>query len=106
MAIRVFVYDDHADRRAALKALLSLSEDFVFAGEANNSSNALDDIEKYYPDVVLMDVNMPGGDGIEGLKKIKQTPPHLLLTQRVRIPNFQKLLLMIRSNVRHQLNLF
>ena len=40
------------------------------------------------------------------LKKIKQTPAHQLLTRRVRIPNFQKLLLMIRSNVRHQLNLF
>jgi DNA-binding NarL/FixJ family response regulator len=96
MAIRVFVYDDHADRRAALKALLSLSEDFVFAGEANNSSNALDDIEKYYPDVVLMDVNMPGGDGIEGLKKIKQTYPGIKVLMQTAYDDSERIFTSLR----------
>jgi len=39
------------------------------------------------------------------LKKIKQLPPHHLLNRRIRVPNFQKIILMIQSNLRHQLNL-
>jgi DNA-binding NarL/FixJ family response regulator len=96
MAIRVFVYDDHADRRAALKALLSLSEDFVFVGEASDCSNALDDIEKNYPDVVLMDINMPGVDGIEGLKKIKETYPGVKVLMQTAYDDSEKIFTCIR----------
>ncbi|MFZ1800546.1 MAG: response regulator transcription factor [Chitinophagaceae bacterium] len=91
MSIRVFVYDDHADRRAALKALLSLSEDFVFAGEAAECSKALDDIEKNYPDVVLMDINMPGVNGIEGLKLIKETYPAVKVLMQTAYDDSEKI---------------
>jgi len=91
MAIRVFVYDDHTDRRAALKALLHLSEDFVFAGEAENCNTAVDDIEKFYPDVVLMDINMPGVDGIEGLKKIKETFPGVKVLMQTAYDDSEKI---------------
>lgn len=96
MAIRVFVYDDHADRRAALKALLSLTEDFVFTGEAQDCSNALEDIEKYYPDVVLMDINMPGVDGIEGLRKIKETYPGVKVLMQTAYDDSEKIFTCIR----------
>ena len=96
MAIRVFVYDDHADRRAALKALLSLSEDFILAGEAADCSNALEDIEKFYPDVVLMDINMPGVDGIEGLKKIKETYPGVKVLMQTAYDDSEKIFTSIR----------
>src|SRR6478735_45954 len=96
MAIRVFVYDDHTDRRAALKALLSLTEDFVFAGEAADCSNALEDIEKFYPDVVLMDINMPGVDGIEGLKKIKETHPGVKVLMQTAYDDSEKIFTCIR----------
>ena len=90
------MYDDHADRRAALKALLSLSEDFVFVGEASDCSNALDDIEKFYPDVVLMDINMPGVDGIEGLKKIKETYPGVKVLMQTAYDDSEKIFTSIR----------
>jgi DNA-binding NarL/FixJ family response regulator len=96
MAIRVFVYDDHTDRRAALKALLSLTEDFVFTGEAADCSNALEDIEKNYPDVVLMDINMPGVDGIEGLKKIKETYPGVKVLMQTAYDDSEKIFTCIR----------
>lgn len=85
------MYDDHADRRAALKALLSLSEDFVFAGEAADCSKALDDIEKNYPDVVLMDINMPGVNGIEGLKLIKETYPAVKVLMQTAYDDSEKI---------------
>ncbi len=77
MPIRVFIYDDHADRRDSLKALLSLQNEYEFVGEAENCLFANEDMEKYYPDVVLMDINMPEMDGLQGLKVIKTHHPEI-----------------------------
>ena len=71
MTIRIFIYDDCNDRRDSLKALLMLNNEYKFVGEAANCSNVLAEIETYYPDVVLMDNNMPEVDGLEGLRQIK-----------------------------------
>ncbi len=96
MVIRVFVYDDYADRRAALRALLSLSNEFVFVGDAADCSNALQEIEKYYPDVVLMDINMPGIDGIEGLKQIKEKYPAVKVLMQTAFDDSDKIFTSIR----------
>ena len=96
MVIRVFVYDDHADRRAALRALLSLNNDFVFVGDAADCSNAIQEIEKYYPDVVLMDINMPGIDGIEGLKQIKEKYPAVKVLMQTAFDDSEKIFTSIR----------
>ncbi|MBL0145567.1 MAG: response regulator transcription factor [Chitinophagaceae bacterium] len=77
MAIKVFIYDDNTVRRDSLKALLELSPELQYAGEAPNCTNVLVDMETYFPDVVLMDINMPDADGIVGLKLIKQNHPHI-----------------------------
>ncbi|MGC4101472.1 response regulator [Ferruginibacter sp.] len=77
MNIKVFIYDDNLSRRDSLKALLELSPELEFAGEAINCSAAVQDMETCFPDVVLMDINMPVVDGIEGLKTIKQNFPHI-----------------------------
>ncbi|MBV9963951.1 MAG: response regulator transcription factor [Parafilimonas sp.] len=96
MPIRVFVYDDYTDRRAALKALLSLSENFIVAGEAADCSHALEDIEKTYPDVVLMDINMPGVDGLEGLKMIKENYPGVKVLMQTAFDDSEKIFTSIK----------
>lgn len=75
--IRIFAYDDSQERLASLKALISLSDNLEYVGNAENCANVLAEMEKYGPDVVLMDINMPVVDGIEGLKLIKTHFPQI-----------------------------
>lgn len=75
--IRIFIYDDSDERRDSLKALLRLNEHFMFVGEGTNCSYVLEDMETFHPEVVLMDINMPEVDGIEGLKLIKMNFPEI-----------------------------
>ena len=72
MPIKVFIYDDNNARRDSLKALIQMSPELQYVGEAPDCSVVIDDMETTFPDVVLMDINMPNVDGINGLKKIKQ----------------------------------
>lgn len=75
--IRVFVYDDNEARRDSLVALLELSDSMEHVGNASNCAQVLNDMEVYQPDVVLMDIEMPQVDGIEGVKAIKLNFPHI-----------------------------
>ncbi|SIS81667.1 two component transcriptional regulator, LuxR family [Kaistella chaponensis] len=75
--IRIFAYDDSSDRLRSLQALISLSDDLKYVGDAENCENVLREMEEYAPDVVLMDINMPIVDGLEGLKLIKSKFPQI-----------------------------
>ncbi|SFH94269.1 response regulator transcription factor [Halpernia frigidisoli] len=75
--IRIFAFDDSTERLQSLKALISLSDNLEYVGEAGNCENALEKMEKYVPDVVLMDINMPVVNGLEGLKLIKSKFPQI-----------------------------
>lgn len=97
MIIRVFVYDDHADRRDSLKALLSLNEDLLLVGEAANCCNVLKDMEQYYPDVVLMDINMPDVDGLEGLQLIKTKYPEIKVLMQTAFDDSDKIFTSIKN---------
>lgn len=77
MQIKVFIYDDNTARRDSLKALIELSPELLYAGEGINCLNVVNDMQTHFPDVVLMDINMPEVNGIEGLKLIKQEFPHI-----------------------------
>ena len=68
--IRVLVVDDHDIVRQGLRALLSEYEDIVIVGEATNGHEAIQEVERLKPDVVLMDLMMPEMDGIEATGRI------------------------------------
>jgi DNA-binding NarL/FixJ family response regulator len=97
MPIKVFIYDDNNARRDSLKALLELSPELSFAGEASNCANVLADMNSTFPDVVLMDINMPEVDGIEGLKSIKKKFPHIKVLMQTVFDDTDKVFDCIRS---------
>lgn len=65
MTTQILIADDHGVLRAGLRALLNNEPDLEVVGEAANGEEALRLAGELQPDVVLMDINMPGGDGIE-----------------------------------------
>jgi DNA-binding NarL/FixJ family response regulator len=78
--IRVLVVDDQALMRTGLRNLLQLSPDIDVVGEAGDGEAAIAAIRSLRPDVVLLDVRMPRGDGIEVLRAVAPPPPTILLT--------------------------
>ena len=73
--IRVMLVDDHAVVRSGLGAFLLASDDLDLVGEAGSGEEALARIEQLRPDVVLMDLMMPGMDGAETTRLIRQRHP-------------------------------
>jgi two-component system, NarL family, response regulator LiaR len=73
--IRVLIADDHAVVRQGLRTFLDLQDDIEVIGEAGDGAEALAAIERDPPDVVLMDLVMPGVDGIEALRRLRSSAP-------------------------------
>jgi len=74
---RVLVADDNAQFRAGLRALLQAAPETEVAGEAATGQEAIGLAERLQPDVVLMDIKMPGMNGIEAARRILQASPHI-----------------------------
>lgn len=72
--IRLAVVDDHALFRAGLISLLNDMPDFTIIGEAGDGLQALELIRTKHPDLLLLDVNMPGMSGVETVRAIKNLP--------------------------------
>ena len=77
MSIRILIADDHGVLRAGLRALLSAESDLEVAGEAADGGETLRLVSELDPDVVLLDVNMPGPDGIEVTRRLKAVKPEV-----------------------------
>ncbi len=75
--IRVLVVDDHPIVREGLKQILSDTEDILVVDEADSGQAVLDCTVKSNFDVVLLDISMPGRDGLEVLRELKQLKPKL-----------------------------
>lgn len=73
--IRVLIIDDHQLVREGLKRMLELGEDIRVVGEAANGENGITQAERLSPDVVLMDIKMPGMDGIAATRQLKEKMP-------------------------------
>ena len=68
--IRIVIADDHAVLRESLSALLATQPDFQVEGLAANGQEALVLAQQHHPDVLVLDLFMPGGDGFEVLRTL------------------------------------
>ena len=75
--IRILIADDHALFREGLRALFSALPDIEVVGDAADGAAAVTQVDAVQPDVVLMDINMPGINGIEATRRILITHPNL-----------------------------
>ena len=75
--IRLLIADDHTLFREGLRALLTAAPDMEVVGEAQTGEEATVQAATLLPDVVLMDIHMPGMNGIEATRRILHTSPHI-----------------------------
>ena len=75
--IRILIADDHAPFREGLRALLRSESDMEMAGEAATGEEAIRMAAPLQPDVILMDLHMPGVNGIAATQAILATSPHI-----------------------------
>jgi DNA-binding NarL/FixJ family response regulator len=77
MPIKVLIADDHVFYREGVRALLSNVPELEVVGEANNGEEAITQANKLHPNVILMDLKMPGMNGIDATRKINETHPSI-----------------------------
>ena len=71
--IKLFLVDDHLVLRSGLRMLLDSYEDMTVVGEAKSGEEAIEKVLEINPDIVLLDISMPGVGGLYALRKIKET---------------------------------
>jgi DNA-binding NarL/FixJ family response regulator len=72
MATKILIYDDNANLRNSMQTMLQWNDAFEVVAALPNPSNVVKDVEKFQPDVVLMDIDMPGTNGVEAVILIRQ----------------------------------
>lgn len=77
MKKRIVIFDDDQTRRDSLSMLINMCEDMTCVGTFISAANAVAKVKEIQPDMVLMDIDMPQGDGIGGSRQIKEAFPDL-----------------------------
>ena len=75
--IRILIADDHLIIREGLRLILETEDDFELVGEASDGAEALRQAAELQPDVVLMDLRMPGMDGLTAIERLSVEQPHI-----------------------------
>ena len=84
MSVRIAIFDDNKNIRESISMLLSTEPSFEVVGSFSHALDCVDEVKECRPDVVLMDIEMPGISGIEAVKAIKiQFPQVQVLMQTV-----------------------
>jgi len=87
MAVRVTIFDDNKRLLDSLSVLIDGSPGFQMAGIFENCNNLISDIERTQPDVILMDIEMPGINGIEAVKMVKHRFPKMNVMMQTAFEN-------------------
>lgn len=76
-SLRLLIADDQTITRNGLRSLLATQADIEIVGEAKNGQEAIELAASLQPDVILMDLRMPGINGIEATRRIHRASPHI-----------------------------
>lgn len=76
---RILIADDQAITRSGIRVMLDAQEGVEIVGEAQNGEEAIEFASLLQPDVILMDLRMPGMNGLEATRKIHRTSPHIAI---------------------------
>lgn len=95
--IRVAVYDDNKARLESLQALISMSNDLEHAGSFENCSTIMEDVISMQPDIILMDIEMPGGNGIDGVRLVKHNFPEIKIIMQTAFDDDDKVFAAIQA---------
>ena len=100
MPIRVVLVDDHAIVRAGIKALLRAWPDITVVAEASGGDEAVPIVKLVRPDVVVMDIDMPRGDGASTTRRLGETVPEARVLILTMFPEHDRLAAMLSSGAR------
>ncbi len=95
--IKVLVVDDHAILRDGIRALLGLHDDIEIVGEASEGKEAIEKAQQLIPDVVIMDIAMPGMDGLEATRRIGKKNPKIKVLVLTQYDNKEYILSVIKA---------
>ncbi|CCF83499.1 Transcriptional regulatory protein liaR [Nitrolancea hollandica Lb] len=93
----MLLVDDHTLFREGLAALLSYHDDFAVVGEASDAEGALTQAHTLHPDLVLMDIDMPGEDGVIATRRLKEALPDIAVVMVTVHDDTDKLLEAIKA---------
>jgi DNA-binding NarL/FixJ family response regulator len=99
-AIRILIADDHPLFRDGLRVLLESVPDMQVIGEAATGDEALAEAHTLQPDVTLMDIKMPGRNGIEATRRILHTSPHIRILILTMFEDDESVFAAIRAGAR------
>jgi DNA-binding NarL/FixJ family response regulator len=102
--IRVVLADDHTLVREGLRLLLRAAPDIAVVGEAENGNAALSLATQLSPDVLILDLDMPGGDGTTALRMVQEKLPHLRVLILTMHAEFERLLPLLEAGARGYLS--
>ncbi|MBL0269168.1 MAG: response regulator transcription factor [Chitinophagaceae bacterium] len=89
--IRVAVYDDNKARRESLQAFIAMSPELEEAGVYENCAGIQQHIQESKPDIILMDIEMPEVNGLEGVKQVKQQYPEIKIIMQTAFDDDDKI---------------
>ena len=102
--IRVMLVDDHTLVRAGFKSVLHSCADIVVVGEAGDGETAISMASRAHPEVIVMDIDMPGGDGLTATRRLLEAMPDVRVLMVTMYDEQEKLLAVLNAGARGYLS--